>query len=304
MNIVILCARQTSERLPNKALVELYGIPVLRHIIERYQACARVDRVIVASPAGDADIERLCKTLDVPWYGGSTENVVKRMDEALKAYAPDAECVFRGLGDMPLFDKRLLDWRFDLLKRRGADVVWTGLQDEPLPVYGSRESPWSRRAWDRIAAESVGDELEHPGQWLYSKMREFRVIYTEGPLDEYYRPYRLELDTADDLRFFKRVFASLYMGRGTPITWNVLKLLEEHPEIAAINAEVETKTLTSIDWMRRGVAWKCLSCEAHPMYAGVILRGKLVTHCPRCGETRVFVPLPKFLARKRKHYFD
>jgi spore coat polysaccharide biosynthesis protein SpsF len=301
MNIVILCARQSSTRLPGKALVDILGYPILRHIIERYQFSKRVHKVIVATSEKKSDdgIEKWAKWMEVPCYRGDLDNVVKRMNNALLAYAPEAEYVYRGLGDMPLFDVDLLDWRFDLLRRHNSDVIWTGLQDDPLPVYGSRESPWSRRAWDIIAKESVGDELEHAGEFLYRHLRRFHVTYTEGLMDEYYRPYRLELDTADDLAFFRTLFQQLYTGPGTPRTLDALRWLDAHPDVAALNCDVETKTLTRINWKQRGVVWACTECGARPLRTGVIKRRKLETMCPRCGHIRIFKPVEDIVAESR-----
>jgi spore coat polysaccharide biosynthesis protein SpsF len=298
-NTVILCARQSSTRLTGKALVPIRGKPVLQHLVERYQTSDRVHTIVVATSdlSSDDGIEQLCAALDVPCYRGSLNNVVRRMDDALKTHAPDAAYVFRAMGDMILIDIDLLDWRYDLLRRHGADVIWPGLQTDPWPVYGSRESPWSRSAWDRIAAESKGDEMEHPGKFLYSRMREFFVIYTEGLMDEYYSSVRFELDTPDDLVFFRTVFNQLHTGRaGTPRTLDVLRWLETHRDVVELNADVEVKTLTNVSWRRRGVAWACEECGAQPMRTGTIRRGAMMTECPNCGVKRPFKELPAFLA--------
>jgi spore coat polysaccharide biosynthesis protein SpsF (cytidylyltransferase family) len=291
VNTVILCTRNGSTRLPGKATAEVSGKPILQHIVERYQSCRRVDRIVVATttdPTDDA-VAELCSDLAYLCYRGSVDDVVCRMSKALERYAPEARYVFRGLGDMPLFDVDLLDWRFDLLERRKADVVWCGLQGEPLPVYGSRESPWSRRAWDRCVAESSGDEREHAGQWIYRNMRQFHVVYTEGPMAEYYAPYRLELDTPNDLAFFRAVYGALYRGPGTPRTLDLLRWLDEYQRIAALNMDVETKTLTEVSWRQRGEGWNCNECGAYNMRAARVKRGKMVTECAGCGAKRIFV---------------
>lgn len=306
MNVVILCARQSSTRLPGKALVDVCGKPILQHIIERYQTSRRIDKIIVATPVKDNDIADLCERIGVDWYGGSLDNVVCRMNNALECYAPEADYVFRGLGDMPLFDVDLLDWRFDLLQRYDADVCWIGTHDDPLPVYGSRESPWSRAAWDRIAAESAGDECEHAGQFLYSRMREFKVIHTDTLPNEYYQPFRLELDTEEDLLMLRCLYGLLYVPDmpETPRTLTALRYLKDVPEVAAINADVEEKTLTKWNFKERGIAWACSECGATQMHTGVIRHGNLRTHCDRCGAIRVFKQIPQFLAdrdeRRRK----
>jgi predicted RNA-binding Zn-ribbon protein involved in translation (DUF1610 family) len=155
------------------------------------------------------------------------------------------------------------------------------LQDDPLPVYGARESPWSRKAWDAIARESTGDDKEHAGQWLYKNLHEFRVSYTEMLDEGYYRRYRLELDAPDDLVFFRALFDRL--------TLDALRWLDENPEVAAINRAVETRTLTAWDFSERGATWVCPNCGARPLRTSTVRRGALWTECPRCGASRPFV---------------
>jgi spore coat polysaccharide biosynthesis protein SpsF len=290
-NAVVLCTRQSSTRLPGKALAPIAGKTVLQHLYERYETCRRVDRIVVATSSDPSDdpIERLCRVKGYPCHRGSMENVVSRMNGALLAFAPDATAVFRGLGDMLLVDTGLLDWRFGLLHQRGADVLWCGLQDDPLPVYGARESPWSRKAWDAIARESTGDDKEHAGQWLYKNLHEFRVSYTEMLDEGYYRRYRLELDAPDDLVFFRALFDRLHKGPGTPATLDALRWLDENPEVAAINRAVETRTLTAWDFSERGATWVCPNCGARPLRTSTVRRGALWTECPRCGASRPFV---------------
>lgn len=302
MNAVVICARQTSHRLPGKALVSVGDRSILQHIVERYQACYRIDAVIVSTTTAEEDdgIERLSRHLGVPCHRGSLTDVVGQMNDALNAYAPDADYVFRGMGDMPLFDTDLLDWRFDLLERRNADVVWTGLPDEQWPVYGSRESPWSRTVWDQIVANSTGDERQHTGQWLYSRLTKFRVIYVEGPLNEYYQTCRLELDTPPDLAFFRAVYEALYTGPGTPRTLDTLRWLQEHPEVVQLNSDIDVKTLTQINWRQRGISWKCDACGAGMMRADVIRHGQLVTTCPRCGAQRSFKQLEDYQREQKE----
>jgi GTP:adenosylcobinamide-phosphate guanylyltransferase len=160
MNTVIICARNSSTRLPGKATVQVCGKPALQHLIERYRQCRRVDKIIVATPFREKEISTLCEMLDVPHFEGDEDDVVARMDDALQCYAPETEYVFRGLGDMLLFEPELIDWRFFLLKARQADVVWCGYEGDPMPAYGCRESPWSRSAWDEIVAKSTGGMRE------------------------------------------------------------------------------------------------------------------------------------------------
>jgi hypothetical protein len=155
-----------------------------------------------------------------------------------------------------------------------------------MPAYGCRESPWSRSAWDEIVAKSTGDEREHAGLYLYRRMHQFTVIYSETLLDEYYLPCRIELDTAADLAFFNTGYRAL--GAGSMRTLNALRWLGDNASAVEINASVELKTMTKVNWKRRGYEWRCESCGNPHMIADYVRRGKLLTHCANCGAVRPF----------------
>jgi spore coat polysaccharide biosynthesis protein SpsF (cytidylyltransferase family) len=54
------------------------------------------------------------------------------------------------------------------------------------------------------------------------------------------------VDTADDLAFVRQIYASF--GGRDDFSWlEVLRLLEQHPELARVNADVKRKNLTDID---------------------------------------------------------
>ncbi len=302
MNTVIICVRQGSSRLPGKALARLGDRSVLQHLVERYRACRAVDKIVVATTQSEHDdlIERVCKIIKVPCYRGSENDVVTRMDDALRVYAPGTKYIFRGLGDMLLFDKELLNWRYDILRERQADVIWTGYSDEPWPVYGSRESPWSRRAWDDIVERSSGSERIHAGQWLYTHLHDYRVLQVERLQDEYYHACRLELDTQADYELFQAVYKSLWSEPGTPSTLAALRWLTDNPEVSSLNCDIKEKTLTRVKrWGGgRGTKWICKSCGAAPMQTGAIRKGALETTCGRCGAVQDFVEVPGFLVKE------
>lgn len=299
----VIAQRCWSERLPGKALAKVAGRPILAHLIERYRSCERVTDVIVAtSPKPeDGGIAALCEAEGVPCYRGGEStagDVVGLLNAALELYAPTADYVFRGMGDCPLFEPGLIDWFLDVLVRTGGDLVWVGLPDDLWPIYGARESPWSRAAWDACMENSEGEQREHAGSWIYENLRFFRVVNVTWLRDEYYRPYRLELDTEADLQVIRAVVEGI--GIGQPTMLEAIKWLDAHPEVAQINAGVELKSITKPNWRRRGVAWVCQECgaPAPAMHALTIRRKALETQCVRCGAVRKFVEVPAFLARE------
>lgn len=282
---------------------------MLAHILDRFKASDRITDIVVCTSwrTEDDAIVAIAQKENVPCHRSDLSeagDLVGLLDEALQFHAPDAEYVFRGLTDCVFVEPQFLDWRVDLLERRKADVVWPGLPDDPWPIYGARESPWSRRAWDEtVRHSSNGAEKDQPGLHIYQNLRRFRVVYTECLPDEYYRPYRLELDTERDLEVVRAIFGALWDGPGHVVPMlDAVKWLDENPDVAEINRDVPLRSLTEVRWhTKRGqTVWKCKECGYTLMLATVIQNRHLETECQNCGKPQPFVEIPAFLADRGK----
>jgi len=291
---VILSARMSSARLPGKALAYYCDKPNLAQIISRWKASRRNPTIIVATPAGPADdpIAALCASVGVPCYRGHNLTPLAQMDAALHTYAPEASIVARALGDNPLIDIGLADWRHDVLAETGADGLWYGGDHERI-TYAATTDIWSRAAWDVIVQESrpnddpLKNEVEHPGLYMWRHIEKFSAVQLPFPAREYVDTHRTELDTPEDLAMLRAVFGAWKGLDILPTQW-ALDYLTAHPDTAALNARVEVKTQTAPEYAR-GNAWMCDSCNQR---VGGIVLGNLIVRCARCGRPRKFYAQP------------
>jgi spore coat polysaccharide biosynthesis protein SpsF len=77
----------------------------------------------------------------------------------------------------------------------------------------------------------------------------FRVLVVNHDVD--YGHLRWTVDTAEDLELVRQIYAH-FPGRGD-FTWlDVLEMVQHHPELGQINADVQHKTLRDVD--ERGAA--------------------------------------------------
>src|SRR3990167_10444427 len=163
------------------------------------------------------------------------------MNTALLRYAPEARYIARALVDNPLVDVELADWRLDVLGESGADGLWYGGAHERI-TYAGTTDVWSRAAWDRIAAESSGCQLEHAGVHYWENIGSSHAVHLPLPRREYLAPVRTELDTPADLEMLRAVWHA--WGRPDvllPTRW-ALGYLAMHPEVAVLNADVPRAT--------------------------------------------------------------
>ena len=292
---VVIAARQGSTRLPGKALVRYNHQTNLEQIISRWKALSRrsPEIIVMTTVNGEDDaVEAQCNRSGVLCYRGAEFDVLGNVHGAIERYAPDAEYIARGLADNPLVDVELVDWRVDLLRESGCDGVWHGMDGERI-TYAGTTDVWSRSAWERIAAESTGEQREHPGLYFWDNLSRFNVTQMCLPRREYLQPVRTELDTPADLEMFRAVFG--WWEREQPYpdevlpTIEALCYLERHPVIADLNRGVPLKTQTKPHF--KGSVWLCRNCQE---LSGVIVAGDLVVNCPRCGRAQ------KFYAHKQR----
>lgn len=226
---IILTARMGSERLPGKAMLDVRGTPLIGWVIKRL---SKIGRVILATTRlrSDDPLAAYARTLDVPVFRGQQVDVVSRMDDALKQYHPEAKWVLRGLGDCPFMAGELIARAMEICEKQGGDIMQWALAPHVQPLYGSREFPYSRAAWERIVQRSTA--REHVDVYFHSNRDQFKVIYHEPPKNYYFRGYRVEVDWPEDIAMLRAL-----AGYVSPMAnlERLVQVMDKHPEIMQIN---------------------------------------------------------------------
>ena len=287
---VLLTARMDSSRLPGKSLCNYGAGPNLAQIIRRWRSSERQPTIVVTTTNTPADdpIGNLCKSLGVPCHRGHPTNVIVQMHAALMTYAGSAQYVARALGDNPLVDVELADWRLDVLEESGADGLWYGGAHDRI-TYAGTTDVWSRSAWERIIVESSGSQLAHPGVQYWDSIGSYHAAHLPLPRCEYLAPVRTELDTLADLEMLRCIWAA--WGKPDtilPTRW-ALSYLALHPEVAAINADVQRATQSAPVFRNHWRPWLCRNCNQR---MGSLVSGDLRVFCPGCGEQQTYYAVP------------
>ncbi len=128
--VAIVPARYESTRLPGKPLALIDGKPMIRHVYERTQAVALVERVLVATD--DARIADVVRAFggDVVMTSAAHQSGTDRIAEV--AADLDAEIVVNVQGDLPFLDAHTLGATIALLREDAAlpmATVKTPLRD-------------------------------------------------------------------------------------------------------------------------------------------------------------------------------
>jgi spore coat polysaccharide biosynthesis protein SpsF len=234
----IVQARMGSTRLPGKALLDIAGMSMLARVVDRTRRARTIDRVIVATStnAQDDRLEEHARQLPVEVFRGDEEDVLDRYYQAAVRYQLDV--VVRITSDCPLLDPGLadevvrplldpasrVDYSANTLRRtypRGLDV-----QAVPAATLA--------RAWREA---TTAHERAHVFPYVYEHPEKFSLAGLADPIDR--SGMRWTVDTSEDLTFVREVCRAL----GTlDYTWtDVLKVLDDKPELLGINALVRQK---------------------------------------------------------------
>ena len=245
--VAIIQARMSSSRLPGKVLKEAGGLPLLERMVERVNRSARVDETLIATtidPSDDAIID-FCTRQQIPCFRGSLLDVLDRYYQA--ALSCKAEIVVRLTGDCPFIDPVLVDETIEALQHEGADFACNRLPppftrtypiglDVEVCTFKALEAAWKNA--------SEKHEREHVMPYLYEVPGRFKVVKIDYPSD--HGALRWTVDTPQDLEFVRAVYTAF--DNRNDFSWlDVLHLVQAHPEIAEINANVQHKTMFDVD---------------------------------------------------------
>jgi spore coat polysaccharide biosynthesis protein SpsF len=230
---VIVQARTGSSRLPGKVLMDLAGTTALDHCLSRCKLIPGIGVVCCATtfdPADDA-VAAEAGRIGALVFRGSVDDVLARYHGA--AMAIGAETVMRVTSDCPLIDPELCGQVLALKREKKVDYACNNLP--PSFPHGLDCEAFSAAALAQAFHEAKRPyEREHVTPYIREQAC-FSRAYLEGPRDESVR-LRWTLDYPEDLEFFRALARRLPAPPIFPGWQEIVAVLDEHPEITAINA--------------------------------------------------------------------
>jgi spore coat polysaccharide biosynthesis protein SpsF len=234
--LIVVSARMASSRRPGKAIAPLAGKPLLEHLLERVASLGGPERVVLATSSSAVNdvLVDLAGKLGVASFRGDEEDVLGRHVEVVRRYR--AEHVVRVTGDNPLTDVSLIDAL--AARHLDEDADYTYVPGDAL-LMGILSEVISRSALEKSHRDG---EDRHRSELVTLYIKEnpekFRIVRAELP-EELYRPeYRLTVDEPEDVVLMERIFDKLYRPGRRIEAIDAIRLLDEEPELAEINARV------------------------------------------------------------------
>lgn len=245
--LVIIQARTSSTRLPNKVFLNLEGKPLLYRMVERVQAAKLVDKIVIATSTerNDDAIIGLCKRIGIDYFRGSLNDLLSRHYYAAVKFGGDV--IVKIPSDCPLIDPKIIDKVIGyFLENYGKYDYVSNLHPQSYPD-GNDVEVFTFEALQKAFREATQDfEREHTTPYFWENPDIFRIGNVEWETGlNLSMEYRFTIDYNEDYRFIKAVYSELYLKNKYFSLEDILKLLEEKEEIAKIN-----KKYCGVNWYR------------------------------------------------------
>ena len=249
MNIVVIVqARMNSTRLPGKVMLPVLGKSLLIRQIERIKASHLSTSVVVATTTENTDdlIVKLCHNEGIECFRGDENDVLDRHYQAGLYY--NADVIIKIPSDCPLIDPRIIDKviKFYIDHCTEYDFV-SNLHPATYPDGNDVEViPMSILEYTHKHAKN-SYEREHTTPFIWDNPDMFRIGNCTWELGyDFSMSHRWTLDYPEDYHFIAEVYKKLYIHNPLFGLYDILSLVEDHPEITEINSR-----FVGVNWYRK-----------------------------------------------------
>lgn len=230
-----------SERLRGKVMKEVLGKPMITYTLDRTLKSKYIDQVVLATSDRETEnpmVEYLTEH-GYHVFRGDENNVLSRYAEAKKVFGGDI--VMRITGDCPFVDSVVIDEVITYFLAHDFDYVRVDVPDSF--IRGFDVEIFTGEALERVYEISKGipgesPYKEHVTLYMYRHPEDFNISTFRGS-DLYNRSYRLCVDTPEDFELITRIYE--HFNDAYVSGKDIIRYLDQHPEIAAINQNIEQK---------------------------------------------------------------
>jgi spore coat polysaccharide biosynthesis protein SpsF len=228
----LITGRLKSTRLPKKLLLEIKGKPIISHMIERLKLAQKVDEIVICTSSLEQDkpLENIAKNNNVKCYFGSADDVLDRLLGAADKY--DFDYILNITADCPFVDPFYADMIVEEFLKTDADLIRQFDLPHGVFSYGIKVE-----ALRKVVELKDSTNTEVWGKY-FTDTGMFDVIDLDVENDNHRRPeLRMTLDYREDFLFFEQIFDNLYNESKIFSLDDIIRLLNEKPEIVNINKD-------------------------------------------------------------------
>ena len=229
--LTLVAVRLKSNRLPRKALVELYGEPLIIRLTERVRQAKIPADVIwcTSTHSQDDPLEQLASERSITCFRGSELDVMSRFIQV--AVQEKASTVVRVTGDNPLTDPLEMDRMIEAHFENQSEYTFT----EDLPV-GTRSEIIDVGMLKRCHKLLQDPDSSEYMTWMLNRPDHFKTLQYEVKDQKIKRPeISLTVDTESDLSLMQKIYEQ-YNGK-PPVLEDIIAWLDKNPELLLTNLQ-------------------------------------------------------------------
>lgn len=233
---ILVTARLKSTRLPMKVIKPIIGRPMICHMLDRLKLAQRPQEIIIctSTAAQDDPLEEIATQESVHCFRGHPDDVLLRLTQAAEQF--DLDIVINCTADNPFVDPVYIDRLLDFHIEQGNDYSIV----EGLP-FGTFSYALCYSAMVRACHIKAETDTEVWGGY-FTQTGLFKVGTLQVTDPEVRRPnLRLTVDTPEDYELVSRIFDALYINGRVFSLKEIVKLCDQHPELARVNSQVVQK---------------------------------------------------------------
>ncbi|TGE24847.1 acylneuraminate cytidylyltransferase [Hymenobacter aquaticus] len=234
---IISQARMGSTRLPGKVLLTARGISMLEFHVGRLQSSAMPVYLATTTLPEDDVLAQWAQQHQIPCYRGDSANVLSRYYEAAVQFQLDT--VVRVTSDCPLIDGQLIGQAVRQYQAANNPALYlsNGLQRTFPRGLDFEVFSFALLEQAQQHATSASDQ-EHVTPYIHqNRSGHVEFAHILHPTDA--SKYRVTLDTPEDWALIKELLEHYHADLLTAD--ELIALLDQHPELVALNAAIEQK---------------------------------------------------------------
>jgi spore coat polysaccharide biosynthesis protein SpsF len=237
---IISQARMTSTRLPGKVLKEIAGKPVLEYHTKRLQQTGYPVFIATTTNISDDPIIDFCQKHNLPFYRGDEQNVLSRYYYC--ARENELDVIVRVTSDCPLIVPELVKNGIETYLKSNDPYLYLSNAIERTFPRGFDFEIFSFALLERAFKKATRPEdLEHVTPFIHqNRTGDIKFIHVKNPEDK--SGYRITLDTPEDFELLRILIEEHHADKLS--AQEIITVLDAHPELVAINAQIEQKKLT------------------------------------------------------------
>lgn len=234
---IISQARMTSTRLPGKVLLPVAGQPLLHYHVQRLRQSKLPLYLAITTNREDDPLADFATANGIPYTRGDEHDVLGRYHQCAREYGLDV--IVRVTSDCPLIDGPLVASCVREYVRLANPYLYLSNALQRTFPRGFDFEILSRPLLDAaFQRATLPSDREHVTPYIHQN-RSGQVHFRHSSRVPNRSQYRLTVDTAEDFELIK-ILIEQYGADKLDVN-ELIQLLDEHPELVALNEHIEQK---------------------------------------------------------------